>query len=55
MNDKKLRGWAALKANDPERFQKLVSKGGKNSPTNFKNLSPEEHRAISKKGGTRGK
>lgn len=53
MTDKKLRGWAALKASDPERFKELVSKGGQNSPTNFKNRTPEERRAAGRKGGSR--
>lgn len=46
----RLRGWAALKANNPERFAELTSRGGKKSSTNFKN-DPELARIAGRKGG----
>jgi len=50
---KVLRGWAAVKARDPERFLQLTRNGGKTAQQTGKShrFTSEEARAAGKKGG----
>lgn len=50
-NPKPLRGLAALKLSNPKRFAEIVSKGGKASSGNFKNLTPKQRQEFGRKGG----
>ena len=47
---KKPRGFAAM---SPERRREIQSKGGQNSPFNFKNRTPEQRQEAGRKGGSR--
>ena len=49
----KLRGWAALKHNNPERFAELTRKGGASVPKEKRAFSTDRDLAISagRKGG----